>query len=387
MASISNMYPLIVLVLLLLLCACEEQPELAGGTSLVTEVLVFPTHDEPLPTDWGKGHISGELVQWNGCLHVNAEPTPLSQEDSKLPYILVWPAGFTLIEQSIHDRAGVVVASVGDNLRVSVRGVAGNSDLGKRIRQGIPDHCSARSYFIVGDDVSVIGKDEPVFLSVPGSSIKFQRRRTVSTSRRGGTVDTADDYRLPGELVLERDCLRIRYPEGIHPEIKYAIIWPAGFHPHVDEDGQVEVRNGGGRTVARVGDWLRFRGGESTVGDMSKCNMTLFYVKQMLNLTLPQVFPQHDTDKQYARLKGRLESRNGCFIIDGQTLIWPTAWALTGEEGSHRIIDGDGNVVAMQGEEVELAGRPVGLDDDLSWSARRVVPVDCHTRTLYIVGA
>ena len=267
----SKIYPLIVLVLLLLLCACEEQPELAGGTSLVTEVLVFPTHDEPLPTDWGKGHISGELVQWNGCLHVNAEPSPVTQADSKLPYMLVWPAGFTLIEQSIHDRAGVVVASVGDNLRVSVRGVAGNSDLGKRIRQGIPDHCSARSYFIVGDDVSVIGKDEPVFLSVPGSPIKFQRKPTVPTSRGGGTVDTADDYYPRGELVLERDCLRIRYPEGVHPEIKYAIIWPAGFHPHVDEDGQVEVRNGGGRTVARVGDWLRFRGGESTVGDMSKC--------------------------------------------------------------------------------------------------------------------
>ena len=218
MASISKMYFPIVLVVLLLICGCEEQPELAGGTSLVTEVLVFPTHDEPLPTDWGRKYVAGELVQWNGCLHVNAEPTPVTQADSQLPYMLVWPSGFTLIEQSIHNREGVVVASVGDNLRVSMRGVSGKSDLGKRIRQGIPDNCAARSYYIVGDDVSVIGEDEPVFVSIPGSSIKFQRRRTVSTSRRGGTVDTADDYRLPGELVLERDCLFIRHPEDIHPE-------------------------------------------------------------------------------------------------------------------------------------------------------------------------
>ena len=381
------MYPPIVLVALLLLFACEEQPELAGGTSLITEVMVFPTHDEPLPTDWGLGHLAGELVIWNGCLHVNAEPTPISQADSQLPYMLVWPGGFTLIEQSIHNREGVVVASVGDNLRVSVRGVSRKSDLGKRIRQGIPENCAARSYFIVGDDVSVIGKDEPVFLSVPGSPVKFQRQQTVSTSRGNRALDTADDYRNRGELVLERDCLLIRHPEGIHPEEKYAIVWPAGFHPYVDEDGQIEVRNGGGRTVARVGDWLRLRGGESTVGDMSKCNMTLFYVEQLLNLTLPQVFPQHDTDKQYARIKGHLESRNGCFIIQEQTLIWPTDWAVTGVEGSLRVIDGNGNIVAMQGEEVELAGRPVGLEDDLSWSARRVVPVDCHTRNLYIVGA
>ena len=281
-------------LLLLDIVACGGQQEKREDSS--ESVVALPTHDEPLPTDWGLGHIAGELVLQHGCLYLRADAGPAAPDDSRVSFMLVWPKGFTLNGQSVRDREEVVVANVGNSLRVSVRGVAGESDLGQKITQDIPEDCASRSYFLVGDDVSVIGGDEPVFVSMPGSPLEFQRRQTVSTNRASTFLGTADDYRPPGELVLERDCLLISYKKDIlpgHLEQKYAIVWPAGFHPHVDEDGQVEVRNGGRRTVARVGDWLRFRGGESTVGDMSKCNMTLFYVKQLLNMSMPLVFPQH----------------------------------------------------------------------------------------------
>ena len=396
MTAVSCMYLSALLAgLLLMLCACGEQKELEGGRTPLS-VVVFPTHDEPLPTDWGLGHIAGELVMQDGCPRVRGETGPASPNDSRLSFMLVWPKGFTLNGQSVRDREGAVVGSVGDNLRVSVRGVRGDSDLGRKITQGISGDCASGSYFLVGDDVSIIGLDEPVVVSIPGSSLQFQRRKTVATGLGYPRfINTADDYRRPGELVLERDCLLISYQEGIppgHPEKKYAIVWPPGFHPYVGSGGQVEVRNGGRRTVARVGDWLRFRGGDSTVGDMSKCNMTLFYVKQLLNMSMPLVFPQHNADEWYGyiiraprHIKGLMESRNGCFQVQGQTLIWASDFAVRGIAGSSQVIDGTGNLVALQGEVVELAGRAVAAGDDVGWYIRQSVPVDCHSPNFWIV--
>ena len=77
-----------------------------------------------------------------------------------------------------------------------------------------------------------------------------------------------------------------------------------------------------------------------------------------------------------------MESHNGCFRIQGQTLSWPSDFAVSGIEGSIHIIDASGSVVAVQGEVVELSGRALGIDDDASKSIRRSMPVDCHTRKL-----
>ena len=82
-----------------------------------------------------------------------------------------------------------------------------------------------------------------------------------------------------------------------------------------------------------------------------------------------------------------MKPHNGCFRIQGQTLSWPSDFAVSGIEGSIHIIYASGSVVAVQGEVVELSGRAVGIDDDASKSIRRSMPVDCHTRSFWMVGA
>ena len=56
-----------------------------------------------------------------------------------------------------------------------------------------------------------------------------------------------------GELVHEGDCLRVNDAE------RHMIIWPPLFTPHM-LNGLVEIRDGDGMNVARVGDRLEMTG-------------------------------------------------------------------------------------------------------------------------------
>ena len=90
---------------------------------------VFPTHQEQLPTDWGRvgDHIMVDLVVENGCLRAKG-PSP--------SYLLIWPEGFTMnrVDGSIHvsDRGDGAVALVGDTVRFSGRLIDPKSDLAVR---------------------------------------------------------------------------------------------------------------------------------------------------------------------------------------------------------------------------------------------------------------
>ena len=57
------------LVLTLLACSEDQEPPAHSSQSEVA----FPTHDEPLPTDWGNSHIAGELVMEDSCLSLNID--------------------------------------------------------------------------------------------------------------------------------------------------------------------------------------------------------------------------------------------------------------------------------------------------------------------------
>ena len=143
-------------------------------------------------------------------------------------------------------------------------------------------------FLIVGDEVSAVGPDEPTVVPAPGSTRLFLREN----SRRGGKIVPAVYY-FPRKLVLDGDCLRLRYEEK---RPGWLVSWPAGFTPHV-EGGEVEIRNGGGKTVARIGDMLEMSGltdSEEHNLYSARCPGSIFYGLEMRNLTLDNLKPLHD---------------------------------------------------------------------------------------------
>ena len=136
-------------------------------------------------------------------------------------------------------------------------------------------------FLIVGDEVSAVGPDEPTVISVPGSTLRFQRRKSVPGQKETTLVAST------AELVLDGDCLRHGYGNEDRPGP--SISWPAGFTPHI-EDGEVEIRNGAGRTIVRVGDMLQLVGHvESDVANLhsERCPGGIWFVGIMKNLTRP----------------------------------------------------------------------------------------------------
>ena len=104
---------LIVASLLLTMCDGSDDDDLVSTpTASDDSGPAFPTHDRPLPTDWGLGHVKLKLIEEDGCLrglgHDLNEPNP--------SYLLVWPEGLELDYggevTSVRDQTGAVVASV-----------------------------------------------------------------------------------------------------------------------------------------------------------------------------------------------------------------------------------------------------------------------------------
>jgi hypothetical protein len=62
---------------------------------------------------------------------------------------------------------------------------------------------------------------------------------------------------LIGELIEENGCLRVGEPDESH-----LVIWPYDHTVTAAEDGTLEVRDGSGQVVARVGDVVRLGGGQ-----------------------------------------------------------------------------------------------------------------------------
>ena len=356
-----------------------------------SSVPVFPTHDRPLPTDWGLGHVKVELTMEDGCLrglgHDLNEPNP--------SYLLVWPAGVELYEDgdsvSVRDRTGAVAASVGEEVRLSGQVISSNSDHARRIEESVPAECVG-PYYMVGDDVTVIGPDEQTELTVPNSDVVFRRGQTW---QRSATVAIpAVGYTGPGEMVMEGDCLLMIWKRG-DDERRHVISWPPGFYPHL-EDGVIEVRNGGGRTVARVGDMLKMTllaaGGVSDGLYIPECDARLHAPIEIRNFDLPDNFPQHNegvTSVSY--IEGRLEMFNGCIYVRGRIAVWPSDYTMEETDGEVRVLDQDGTTVVQVGRydmsdrSIQLEGRGVARDDDYGIQIGRTVSVDCRSRDFWLV--
>ena len=382
---------LIAASLLLVVCGGNGDDAVSAPAAPDDSVPVFPTHDRPLPTDWGLGHVRLRLVLEDGCLrglgHDLNEPNP--------SYLLVWPYGFELNHEegadSVRDRTGAVAARVGEEVRLSGRNIQADSDHAHQIAQSIPARCEG-PYYMVGDDVTVVGPDEPTELSMPDSDVTFRRRVTWQRSTR--VAVPAVGFTGPGEMVMEGDCLLMLW-EWNDSIMRHVISWPPGFYPHI-EDGMIEVRNGGGRTVARVGDMLDMTllasGG---VGDglyIPECDARLHSPIQIRNADLPVVFPQHnDGMKGVSYTEGRLEMRNGCIYVGSKVAVWPSDYTMEEIDGEVRVLDQDGSVVVRVGrydrsrQSLRIKGHGVDRDDDYGMRIGRMIPVDCPSADFWIV--
>ena len=223
-------------------------------------IVGFPQYEGPLMLS--EGSRFGELIVVDGCLRVRRYPDPVDPnsyyQPSSTPLMLIWPANFTWSAKGnsiqIIDGAGLIAARVGDDVRFSGHGICsegwcGTTDIGEiDLLQPLPESCSG-PYWIVGEEVSAVGPEEPTVVSIPGSTLFFPRQKSVKGPR---AVMAALNG---GELVLDGDCLRVGRMNDP------TIVWPAGFTPHI-EDGVVQVRDGAGRTIARVGDEIYMGGGE-----------------------------------------------------------------------------------------------------------------------------
>ena len=357
-------------------------------------VNAFPLHSEPLATDWGLWHKMGELVLESGCLRILEDPN-LSDHDYFVPSFLpVWPEGFSRTGTgdtvAVIDRSGQVVAQVGDYVRLSGDGVYSESHRGEQIAKTLSPDCIALFYYLVGDDVTVIESDEPEVVQVADSDIFIRRQKT---NERGFTPlpDTADGYGYASEpLVLENDCVVIPYRDGE----RYVPIWPAGFTGHI-EDGVLEVRNGGGRKIVRIGERIRIRGSivEEHLGGVyvSECEARLLRVKQVINADLPLAFLKHDNrwkqeeENTKNSLRGTVDVRNGCMHINNHYLLWPSDYRVEEDGDFFRVLDGSGMVAAQYDEVTTLKGHRIGSNDKLGPEIIRMMPTDCPPRTYWIV--
>ncbi len=369
-----HFYIAIWLATLLSLASCIGQGEPA-----------FPLHSDPLATDWGNEYKMGELILEDGCLRILEDPDLSDRVDFVHSFLPIWPEGFssstgeTAVE--VFSSSGHRVAQVGDYVRVSGDGVHPERHRGKQIAKNLPSDCEG-PIFLVGDDVTTVESDEREVVPIPGSDIFFRRVKTKEVGLTPRAVPAYGYSRMPSTLALENDCILLVNPNGE----KYVPEWPAGFTPHL-ENGQLEVRNGGGRTIARVGDRLRTRGyiAKGSEGELyvPECQARLVVVRGVINADLPLAFLKHgdrwkpEAEHTKDSLRGTVDVRNGCMHVNNHYLLWPSDYSIEEEGDLFRVRDGMGKVVAEKGQETVLKGHRIRSDDKFGLEIIRMMPTDC----------
>ena len=212
----------------------DELPEIDGPVQFPQHPDGKRTYTNALPD-----HIEGRLQVYRGCIYIRNGTIP------------VWPSDFSLrVEDDlvqVLDESGNVAGVDGEEAFLAGYEVRADDPAGRKISATLPLACPPGNFWIVGDEIGDL-KEQAGRLVVPleGSSLIFPRqspglwRDDLSLSTRG-------------DLLHEGDCLRVNDPES------HMIVWPPLFTPHM-RSGVVEIRDGDGLTVARIGDTLELTG-------------------------------------------------------------------------------------------------------------------------------
>lgn len=212
----------------------DELPEIDGPVQ-------FPQHPDGKRTYTNvlPDHIEGRLQVYRGCIYIRNGTIP------------VWPSDFSLrVEDDlvqVLNESGNVAGVDGEEAFLAGYEVRADDPAGRKISATLPLACPPGNFWIVGDEIGDL-KEQAGRLVVPleGSSLIFPRQ-SPGLWRDDLSLSTG------GDLLHEGDCLRVNDPES------HMIVWPPLFTPHM-RSGVVEIRDGDGLTVARVGDTLELTG-------------------------------------------------------------------------------------------------------------------------------
>ena len=325
----------------------------------------FPKHDYPLGTDRGGDYFDGQLVLKDGCLLVEVPSNP-----NNAPWparLAIWPSSFSLDVASgtvrVVDGQGQVAAQVGDYVRISRAELTPKDHKLAELIAGLPEHCPAGRTF-VGAMTVFDPKKEVTKLRLQSPEVLLLRQETVMAAER--IFLTAAGV---GELVLDGPCLRIK--GGYNTT---TVVWPPGFAPHV-EDGVVQVRNGAGQAIARVGDEIAGGGGYRKSSD-KECPGEAFHIHSIKVLPDAAVyFPQWDEGIKMGQVvkphTGELALDGKCLvlrnILEGEVpndnlLFWPEIYGLNVQDGAVEVLDATGRIVARVGDEVQVNAFNVTYD-------------------------
>ena len=385
--AVTDVRPAALQVLVVSLLVALVTAGCSGGQGNV--VVMFPQHGAPLGTDNGGHYFAGQLVLNEGCLRVEIPSDPTRGDNPALSRLLILPTAFTLDTEDgalrIIDGTGRVAAHIGDHVRFSGATISYQEAQNQGLIQGLSEECAGPN-FLVGDEVTAFDpNNEPTELRLSDPDVLFPRQRTIIASIR-----TRFNGKGIGELVLEGRCLRLK--SGDRPS--YLIIWPPGFTPHV-HNGVVQVRNGGGRIIAQVGDRIA-GGGLYGLVDKEGCPAPSWRARSIE--VLPNIdvyFPQQDgtlkPDNWMETFVGKLVLDGKCLKIDDairvsdrvivpglqHLLIWPDTFTLSTEDDVVGIVDASGRVVARVGDEIQFSAVSISYQEAMEHSGLREISGAC----------
>ena len=245
-------------------------------------------------------------------------------------------------------------------------------------------------------------KDKDLILTPPVPGIAFPRLKPTEGYQMCLLLE------MIGTLRMEDSCL---YVQPLGSDKKLLVVWPSTYSLRLEE-GQVMVINGSGEEVVRVGEEVYLGGGgdidawisqqipeacrgetfiancgnrPNLIFDSELFNLEVITDTQRTALFLQSRPPLVEQAEGPVSIEGKLESdsENRCLHVQKEwgavNLIWPMDWSARVEDGVVIVRDVAGEIVAREGDALNLPGRklPSGGDYPVYMQLIHELPGDC----------